>query len=227
MLLDLSEAVRYNHSRGDAGNTGDCPMGGYKSDPKADSGSNHLEKKETPAASQPLRFWTPILQNRPCAALHLSRLPNSVSHNTMLPHRHQHFGPLLCGLVKHGPVKIEKASAKAGHFHMGGRRLLAKYASASSSAWGFTFRPEDVRTLVADHASAGFFSYLCLICGSDFICVLRSDEAFDLLSTDVRQKSQTIRVRRSYGCCLRVSGSEGQLDRTVPANRFPSFLAKN
>ena len=50
MLLDLSEAVRYNHSRGDAGNTGNRPMGGYKSDPKADSGSNHLEKKRNPSS---------------------------------------------------------------------------------------------------------------------------------------------------------------------------------
>lgn len=145
----------------------------------------------------------------------------------MLPQKDQRFGPLLCGLVKHGPVKIGKASDKAGHLRVGGRSLLAKYATGAASAWRFTFRPEDVRTLVDDRTSAGFFSYLCLICGVDSICVLQNDEVFQLLSADDPQKSQTIQVRRFTGCSMRVSGSEGQLDRTVPTNRFPSSLIEN
>lgn len=144
----------------------------------------------------------------------------------MLSQRDQRFGPLLCGIIKRQSVKIGKASDKAGHFHINDNTcLLAKYAAGGSSAWRFTFRPEDVRALVADHDRTGLFpSYLCLICGSDFICLLRSEEVFELLSTDAPQKSQSIQVQKYSGCCLRVSGSEGQLDRTVPANRFPEEI---
>ena len=143
----------------------------------------------------------------------------------MLPRRDQQFGPLLCGLVKRGPVEIGKASDKAGHLRVGDRRLLAKYASSDNSPWTFTFRPDDVQTLIADYTSAGLFgSYLCLICGSDFICVLRSGEVFELLSTEGLQHTQTIQVQRSAGCSPVVSGSEGQLDRRVPAKRFPTLL---
>jgi hypothetical protein len=144
----------------------------------------------------------------------------------MLPQRDQHYGPLLHGLIKNGPIKIGKASPKAGHLRVGEQRLLAKYSSAPSSAWSFTFRPEDVRTLATDHASVGLFgSYVCLVCGLDAICVLRSDEVFDLLSAAKISKTQTIQVQKSAGCCLRVSSSETQSEHVIPANRFPSDLS--
>ena len=146
----------------------------------------------------------------------------------MIPPRSLHFGLLLHGLVKNGPVEIGKPSEKAGHLCIDERRLLAKYDSSTSSPWSFTFRPQDIRTLVEDYSSAGLFgNYVCLICGSDSICVLRSDEVFQLLSTEDPQQSQTIRVRKSKGCCLRVSGSEGQLEPAIAANRFPDIFFQN
>lgn len=144
-----------------------------------------------------------------------------------LSKRDQLYGAVLRKLAQHGTYAVREVGDKAGHFRINDYTyLLIKYATSSGSSWRFTFRPEDIKVLVADHNRSGLFggSYICLICGTDVICSLAPDEWAALLDLADTASQQTIRVSRAAGCQLEVSGTFGLLPSKIAATRFPAIV---
>lgn len=142
--------------------------------------------------------------------------------------RDQLYGAVLRKLARHGTLHtVREVGDKAGHFRLNdGTYLLMKYSTNAGSPWRFTFRPEDIETLLADYKRAGLFggSFICLICGIDVICPLAADEWSKVLDLNNPTVQQTICVSRVSGCQLEVTGTGGGLDRKIPAARFPAVI---
>lgn len=140
----------------------------------------------------------------------------------------QIYGAVLRKFVRHGGLlSVDEVGDKAGHFLVNGfRYVLVKFSTGDGLLWRFTFRPEDVATLVDDHYRAGVLggSFLCLVCGTDSICSLSIDEWSAVLNPHGRSIHQTIRISRAAGCQLEVSGTQGKLPYKIPASRFPSII---
>ena len=140
--------------------------------------------------------------------------------------RDQFEGVVLRRLIKHdNPPRITEVGDKPGHFRLDDSTfLLVRYSSSEQSPWRFTFRPEDIGTLIEDRNKADLFggSHVCLVCGLSTICPLDSDEWSVVLDLDAVDGQQTITVRRKPGTQFKVRGSGGKLAHKVPATQFPS-----
>lgn len=146
----------------------------------------------------------------------------------MITTRDSYEGVVLRHLIKHDDTaRIAEIGDKAGHFCLNDDAfLLVKYSSRNCSPWRFTFRPDDVKTLVSDQSQGGLFggSYLCLVCGFQSLCALREDEWSSLLDLNTTVEQQTVVVRRSPRSSFEVTSSAGSLNRTIPASRFPALI---
>ena len=144
----------------------------------------------------------------------------------MIAIRDQFEGVVLRRLLKHDdPPRIVEIGDKLGHFQLDDSTfLLIKYSSSDQSPWRFTFRSEDVATLIDDRNRTDLFGgiYICLVCGLRTICSLETDEWSRVLDLQKTQKQQTITVRRKPGAQFTVTGTAGDLDHKVPATKFPS-----
>lgn len=145
----------------------------------------------------------------------------------MINARDPYDGIVLRSLAKYGePFQVADLGDKAGHFCLNEDAfLLVKYASRNQSPWRFTFRPDDIKTLVNDHNEGGLFggSYVCLVCGYNSLCALQEAEWSSLLDFNTSGQ-QTVVVRRDPRSSFEVTGSSGALDRQIPASRFPSLI---
>jgi hypothetical protein len=145
----------------------------------------------------------------------------------MINTRDPYDGIVLRSLAKYGePFQIADLGDKAGHFCLNEDAfLLVKYAARNQSPWPFTFRPDDIDTLINDHNEGGLFggSYVCLVCGYNSLCALQEDEWSSLLDFKATRQ-QTVTVRRDPRSSFEVTGSSGELDRKIPASRFPSLV---
>lgn len=146
----------------------------------------------------------------------------------MINNRDPYDGIVLRSLAKYGePFQIADLGDKAGHFCLNEDAfLLVKYASRNRSPWQFTFRPDDIETLVNDHNRGGLFggSYVCLVCGYNSLCALQEGEWSVLLDLNEVENQQTICVRRSPRSSFEVTGFAGSLSRKVSASRFPALI---
>jgi len=144
----------------------------------------------------------------------------------MIAVRDQFEGVVLRRLLKHDdPPRIAEVGDKQGHFQLDDSTfLLIKYSSSDQSPWRFTFRSEDVATLIEDRNRTDLFggSYICLVCGLRTICSLGADEWSTVLDLQNGKEQQTIMVRRRPGTQFTVTGTAGDLDHKVPATNFPS-----
>jgi hypothetical protein len=145
----------------------------------------------------------------------------------MINVRDPYDGIVLRRLAKYGEsFQISDLRDKAGHFCLNGDAfLLVKYSSRNRSPWRFTFKPDDLETLLNDHNQGGLFgdSYVCLVCGFNSLCVLREDEWSAVLDLK-KNGQQTMVVRRRPRSSFAVSGSSGDLDQNIPASRFPELV---
>jgi len=146
----------------------------------------------------------------------------------MISERDKYYGIVLRHLTRHdGLFNIQEVGDKAGHFCLNENAfLLVKYSSADSSPWRFTFRPDDIRTLIDDQNEGRLFggSYVCLVCGFKSLCALREDEWSTLLDLGARSRQQTVSVRKNRRSSFEVKGASGSLDHKIPASRFPSLV---
>ena len=144
----------------------------------------------------------------------------------MIAIRDQFEGVVLRRLLKHDdPPRITEVGDKSGHFQLDDSTfLLIKYSSSNQSPWRFTFRSEDVATLIEDRNRTNLFggSYICLVCGLRTICSLGTDEWSMVLDLHKTKEQQTITVRRRPGTQFTVTGTADDLDHKVPATKFPS-----
>lgn len=135
-----------------------------------------------------------------------------------------YHGAALTQIVEHESFKaLNKASTRYGHYLVNADcHVFVKYSSADEGPWMFTFQPdhlEPVRTVLDIEGCA----FACLVCGDDTVCALDSEElreVIDLQAEDV----QWIRVSYPAGGSCRVTGSLGELSKTVPHNAFPRKL---
>lgn len=146
----------------------------------------------------------------------------------MITTRDPYEGVVLRYLIKQDvPIRVAEIGDKPGHFCLNEDAfLLVKYSSRSCPPWRFTFRPDDVRTLIRDQNQGGLFggSYVCFVCGLESLCALREEEWSTLLDLTMTEGQQTIVVRRDPRSSFEVTGSSGQLDRKIPASRFPGLI---
>jgi len=146
----------------------------------------------------------------------------------MITQRDKFYGVVLRHLTRHnGSFKVREVGDKAGHFCLNDDAfLLVKYSSSENSPWRFTFCPGDVHTLVEGQNHGGLFggSYVCLVCGFESLCALREDEWSTLLELNTTKGQQTISVQRSPRSLFEVKETCGNLNRKIPASRFPSLV---
>lgn len=137
----------------------------------------------------------------------------------------QLHGAALAQIVKHSAfTSLNKASDDYGHYLLNDDvRIHVKYCAASDvGPWQFTFHRADLTRLSADLRSP-FRLFVCLVCGASTVCLLSASQVNRLLDVD-RLRDQHIKVASPPGCSMRVSGSGGALDRTVPHSSFPGAL---
>ena len=130
-------------------------------------------------------------------------------------------GVALTQIVEHQSFKaLNRATTKYGHYLINtDRHVFAKYSKATRSPWRFTFQPSDLKAIQAE-MSAGHLIFMCLVCGTTTVCALTEDE-FKKLIDLASPSTQWARVEVPSGGSCRVSGSLGDLKRTVPHNSFP------
>jgi len=144
----------------------------------------------------------------------------------MLSRQDQISGAVLLRLLRMGAAShVSDPGDHPGHFILDrSRHVLIKEASGSRGSFSFTFSRSAIEQLLSCLEEDGMFStYILLVGDGDFVCELPPEEWVALLDVDTPSSSQAIRVLSRPNHSLRVSGPKGQLDRTVPKNRFPSF----
>lgn len=146
----------------------------------------------------------------------------------MITERDKFYGVVLRHLTRHEELSnVREVGDKAGHFCLNDNAfLLVKYSSSDTAPWRFTFRPDDIRTLIDDQNEGGLFggSYVCLVCGFKSLFALREDEWSTLLDLGGRSRQQTLSVRKDLRSSFEVRGTSGQLGHKIPASRFPSLV---
>lgn len=135
-----------------------------------------------------------------------------------------YHGIALAQIVRHESFKaLNSASEKQGHYMVNSdRHLLVKYRTTEGPSWVFTFRPEEISALRAMSQKSQLV-YLCLVCGYETVCALDFEEIKILLSPKAAEQ-QSITVDAPPNASLRVRGTLGELDKTVPHNAFPKKI---
>jgi len=141
---------------------------------------------------------------------------------------HLLYGILLTQLAEDGTVTVERLSDHRGHFRIDEHFLLAKTTTRRSPNWYFTVQRSEISKLKADRLDSygtGGRSFLALVCGTEKICLLRPREWDEVLDTRAYAgEHQSLTVAHEDKCALDVSGSDGEIDHQIPANRFPEDL---
>lgn len=142
----------------------------------------------------------------------------------------KHF--FLGTLFSHGgqasSITVKTIDDHSAHFRIEDSLVLAKAASQSAPPWSFTFRPDEIQKLQVDRLesySADGDAYVALICGHQKVCLLGHREWGKVLGgTPPLKRQQSVQVDQKPGCQLEVSGTHGQLQRKIPASRFPKVF---
>ena len=133
-------------------------------------------------------------------------------------------GAALTQIVEHPSFKaLNKADSKYGHYQINNNiRLLMRHRSDFDGPWSFTFTEEDVNTLIND-ISKDNKSFLCLICGKKYICLLSSSD-YEKLFDRLLNKPQSIIIDCPPNSSLHVRNKTKTLSHTIPHNDFPNKL---
>jgi hypothetical protein len=133
----------------------------------------------------------------------------------------QYCGAALRHFIEHGHT-VEYVDDDMAHYRLNGHSfVLMKYATGKTASWHFTFSRREVDLLITDQSEAGLFgeAFLCLICGRDSICILKTEEWINLLDIS-RSGTQSIRVDRPHGTQMQVRGSGGRLGKKIARSRI-------
>lgn len=133
-------------------------------------------------------------------------------------------GAALTQIVEHESFKaLNKASEKYGHYLINtDRHIFVKYRKPDFSPWTFTLQPDELSAIQSE-AEANHIVFLALVCGSTTVCALTRHEINSIIDT-VSTAQQWIRISVPKGGSCHVSGSMGELTRTVPHNSFPNKI---
>jgi hypothetical protein len=133
-----------------------------------------------------------------------------------------YHGAALTQIVEHQSFKaLNRGSTKYGHYLVNtDRHVFVKYRTSSKSPWQHTFSQEEVQAIAAA-IGASDKVWLCLVCGNQTICALERAEITTVLDM-VAACQQWIRIEVPKGGSCHVSGSHGNLKKTVPHNSFPN-----
>ena len=132
-----------------------------------------------------------------------------------------YHGAALTQIVEDPTFKaLNKTDPKYGQYTVNSNRhLFIKYRTNRRSPWRFTFQSEEAAAIRS--AIKRGKTFICLVCGSSTICCLNQDELTQLIDLEA-QSTQSIRVTVPPGGSLHVTGTTGDLQRTIPHNAFPS-----
>lgn len=144
---------------------------------------------------------------------------------TMLSRQDQVFGAVLLRSIREGAADRIDPGDHPGHFILDGRRhVLIKEASSPSERFRYTFSPAAIRLLLTCRSHDGFLStYLLLVGNGERVCELSEEEWLTILDIDPPTSSQTVKVISRPNRSFYVTGPKGELNKTVPKNRFPSL----
>jgi hypothetical protein len=138
--------------------------------------------------------------------------------------KHRTHGAALAQIVEHESfTALNRASEKNGHYQVNkDRRLLVKKASTGPEEWRFTFTEDNIDALNQDLGN-GVEAFVCLVCGDETVCVLGESEIEEVIDLD-RRSPQSVVVETPARRSMRVRGTNGELNRTVPHNAFPEII---
>lgn len=138
--------------------------------------------------------------------------------------KHRTHGAALAQIVEHESfTALNRASSKNGHYQVNkNRRLLVKKASTGPEEWRFTFTEDNIDALNEDLGN-GVEVFVCLVCGGETVCVLSESEIEKVIDLD-RRSPQSVVVKTPARRSMRVRGTDGELNRTVPHNAFPEII---
>ncbi|MCA9293215.1 MAG: hypothetical protein KDA20_05320 [Phycisphaerales bacterium] len=128
-------------------------------------------------------------------------------------------GAALHRLVRGGELATLKSEPP---FFLVNDRLLIhlKYCTKTRTPWGFTFLPEEQRTLAERAENEEIV--IGLVCGGDGVAALPVEEY--LLVAPVQDLSLRIACRRRHGEHYAVSGPAGELSKKVAPSAWQRLL---
>jgi hypothetical protein len=134
-----------------------------------------------------------------------------------------YHGIALMQIVEHESFKaLNRATAKYGHYLVNtDREVFVKYRTNNESPWQFTLQNDELQALRKAATKSRNRVFLCLVCGTVTVCALNEDQIRRILDLN-DQNPQWVRVAVPPRSSCRVSGSNGELSRTVPHNSFPN-----
>ncbi|MBB5174547.1 hypothetical protein [Texcoconibacillus texcoconensis] len=138
-----------------------------------------------------------------------------------------YHGAVLTQISEHQSFKaLNKVDKLYGHYLVNhDTRLFVKYASSESSPWTFQFESHTLEAIQSDiNAPARVF--LCLVCGEETVCALDFQEFSNLVELTSTER-QVINVEVPPGGSMHVTGSLGELGKTIRHNSFPDKVFTN
>lgn len=117
------------------------------------------------------------------------------------------------------PITRLKSSVNYVYIIDGDCALYFKYSRSNRSPWQFSFTETHIKELrfieSLDEVRAVF---LVLICGFEAIAVLNNLELMEVISLE-KDNPQSIRITTYHNRSLRVSGTQGRLNKTLPKTK--------
>jgi hypothetical protein len=134
-----------------------------------------------------------------------------------------YHGAVLTQITEHPSFKaLNKVDSLYGHYLVNhDTKLFVKYLSKESSPWNFSLHRNELQAISDDHESSAKV-FLCLVCGEETICALNYQEITTLV--DLESERQEIYISVPPGGSIWVSGSKGDLPKTIRHNSFPEKL---
>ena len=120
-------------------------------------------------------------------------------------------------------VLIDQFDSKSSSSYIiNGVGLFIKYSTKRMSPWHFTFikdHQHEIEKIKSRHNHI----VIALVCGNDGIAALSYDELKQVLDHNI-EDVERITVRRPPRGKYRVSGTDGEMDRTIGISDFPGKL---
>ena len=137
--------------------------------------------------------------------------------------KHKYHGAALAQLVEDRRfTALNKASHHYGHYLVNdATRLFVKYSS-KTQPWHFTFSDDETVRIANDSAGGGRV-FIALVCGDDAVCAFPAAELWQVIDRDSAGPQQ-VTVKRPLGKSMRVTGTSGELARTVARTDFPDIV---
>lgn len=141
-----------------------------------------------------------------------------------------YHGAALTQIVEHNSfTALNKADNKYGHYIINHDiRLFIKSAKKTTEdcVWQFTFNRDELNLIQKNFPSNNSANklFVCLVCVPNTICVLNEDQLNHIISFSPSKITQWIKVEGPENKSMRVKGSNGPLDKTIPHNAFPNIL---